>query len=212
MARQWVYWALVYHRNFLEVGSANVELLIDPPTGLMAEAALSAYQDGGGGAVINSVNNEWGLGDDYYFGDHVWRVNMSLRIVGGLDQSNINLTRARMVVREYDNGGGWRIDNSGSSLMSVVYDRDTGRIVHTETSVGAPDQVRALAGGKLDARAHDFVKRAGEVSRPLEVMPVDALPTPERNHTLLVDPTSKTLVPARLEMARQFRGADIKAT
>src|SRR5690606_876434 len=94
MARQWVYWATVFHRNFLQVGTANVELLVDPPAGLMAECALSAYQDGGGGSSISYVNNDFSIGDDYYFGDGVWRIAMRLRIVGGLDQSNLNITRA----------------------------------------------------------------------------------------------------------------------
>jgi len=195
MARQWVYWATVFHRNFLQVGSANVELFIDPPAGLMAECALSAYQDGGGGAWINSVNATHGLADDYYFGDGVWRIQMSLRIVGGLDQSNLNITRARMVVREYDTGSGWRIEPA-SFMRSVVYDKATGDILHTEDVAGPEDRLAELRGGKLDARAYDVVKQAKTHGGAFEVVPVDKIQAVPEGKTLLVDPSTRRIVEA----------------
>ena len=195
MARQWVYWATVYHRNFLQTGTANVELFIDPPAGLMAECALSAYQDGGGGARIISVNNTYGLADDYYFGDGVWRIEMRLKIVGGLDQSNINLTRARMVVREYDTGSGWRIEPA-SFMRAVVYDKSSGDILHTEDVAGPADRLADLRDGKLEARAYDFVKKGKAHGRAFEVMPVDAMQSVAEGKTLQIDPIARRVVEA----------------
>jgi hypothetical protein len=196
MARQWVYWALVYHRRFLNTGSANVELFIDPPAGLMAETALSAYQDGGGGCRIGSVNNTYGLADDYYFGDGVWRIEMNLKIVGGMDHSNLNVTRARMVVREYDDGTAWRMDNSSSAFKAFVYDRETGEILHTDEVIGPEDRLADMRAGKLEARAHDFVTAQGYGASRFSVLPMDSakLGTLSDGTSLQVDPTVKELV------------------
>lgn len=207
MARQWVYWATVFHRRFLRVGSANVELFIDPSANLMAEVALSAYQDGGGGARITSVNRTYGLADDYYFGDGVWRIEMSLKIVGGLDESNLSATRARMVVREHDNGSAWRMDNDWSAYKSVVYDRDSGEIAHTEEVIGPQDRVSEFRNGKLEARAFDFVKQSGMETGRLEVMPFERAPQVEPGKTMLVDPRSRQLLVAHPDHFRRATSA-----
>lgn len=200
-ARLWFYWLEVYHLAYRQHGSASAVLYLDPPADALADVALASHQGGYASAYIESVN---GYNDKYrsfHYAEPISSIRFSLRAMGGPSLGSINATGARIIIRENEGGRSYPRSSPQQSIKSIVYDNKTGNIIHTEEAVGSAERLADFSGGKLDAQAHDYVRKELNYERKFSVMPVLPDFAVGKGQSFKVDVKKKILVPVKVKTA-----------